>query len=293
MLIQGFNWSTKLVKGGARSKLSTMASTRFYYFCLLLVFVLYTNHLKAETGQGHAIDATKLERSSLSVSRLLIVTDAWPPYVIDGGDYPGVDAETSLAVLESLGYAAELEFVPWKRAVAMVEKGLADALLDVGYNKKREAFLIYPDEPINYSETTFFCRKCSATDWPSTEDLRKSGVAINRGYSYAGAFDNDKQIRKTEVNDFLQGFRLLETDRVGFYAVNRLVGQHVIHRHRLKGIVALDKNLNKRSPVYLAFTRTKTYQALSEQFAHALRAFKQSEAYEDILTRYGLDQRAQ
>jgi len=81
---------------------------------------------------------------------LLIVTDPWPPYAFgEGQDNPGMDAEIMLEVFKQLNIPVTFTFYPWKRCLLMVEKQMADAILDVSITPERKAFLHFPLEPVS------------------------------------------------------------------------------------------------------------------------------------------------
>ncbi len=228
--------------------------------------------------------------SAISGARPLlhIVSDDWPPYVIVDGRQQGIDVEVSRIVLEKLGYHVRIEFLPWKRAVQMVKTGEADALLDVGYNEERELYFDYPQEPINYSETTLFCKRCKLSLPAELKTISGKQVVVNRGYVYEGEFDESPLVTLVTVDDFEQGMKLISLGRADFYAVNRLVGAYTAHNLGLKDVYPISDNLSEANPIYLAFSKKREHTELAKGFSQALKAFKQSADYRVILHRYGV-----
>lgn len=243
------------------------------------------------TLRQYAIFCTLLICTSLLWARpvLQVVSDDWPPYVIVDGHLQGVDVEVTKWVLSQMGYEVRMHFVPWKRAVQMTKNGEADALLDVGYNEERENYFYYPDEPINFSATTLFCRRCDRTLPARLSTMRGKRIVINRGYSYAGDFDESPHVTLVKVDEFAQGMKLVSLGRADFYVVNRLVGAYIAHSLGLEDIYPIDENLSDANPVYLAFSRQGQHADLAQAFSKALTLFKQSPEYQLILRRYGVD----
>lgn len=60
---------------------------------------------------------------TLAVEKFTIVTDPWPPYAYSEQGKPvGTDVEVSISILEKLGIDADIELLPWKRSLALVER---------------------------------------------------------------------------------------------------------------------------------------------------------------------------
>lgn len=95
---------------------------------------------------------------------LRIVSEAWPPYVYEeNGVLRGLDYEATQLVLQRLGVAAEWQLMPWKRCLLALERGQADAILDVFHTSEREASMLFPAEPLSQIEFVLFYAKPAPT----------------------------------------------------------------------------------------------------------------------------------
>ncbi len=224
-----------------------------------------------------------------SPQRLLIVSDTWPPYVTGNPVRPGFDVEAATSVLQSMGYEVTFKLVPWKRAMKMVEKGLADGLLDASPNEERDRTFYIPKEPMSFSVSTLFCQSCD-TSLPITNDLLKGKrLIVNRGYNYVGTLEEDPDIEQLPVDSFAQGFAALTAGRADFYIVNRYVGLHALKQLGITGVRPMEGYVAEPSPVYLLFSRQPRLMSLPPLFSEALSAFKKSSQYQEILRKYGLE----
>ncbi|MCL6415957.1 transporter substrate-binding domain-containing protein [Aestuariirhabdus sp. Z084] len=222
------------------------------------------------------------------ISTVTIVSDIWAPYVTNNPKTPGIDVETALAVFELMGIKVEYRTVPWKRAQQMVISGRADALLDASKNPKRLTQYWFPDEPMGYSVSTLFCFKCNVNTPISSELFTNKKLIINRGYSYASELVDDSSIQKLTVNSIESGIELLQQGRAGYYLLNRHVGLYRLKQLGITDIEPLQANTNSPAPLYLAFSRKSDLKTLSENFSNALKEFKKTQSYRDILYRYGI-----
>ena len=114
---------------------------------------------------GLGVLAIGLSLQAPASTRLEIVTEAWPPLVEQRADGPsGLLWETAHGALACLGIAADLEFVPWKRALSDVARGQKEAILGIGYTPERSRVYQFPSEPLLNSETVAFYRTDRSLD---------------------------------------------------------------------------------------------------------------------------------
>ncbi|OZG72253.1 hypothetical protein BTA51_16050 [Hahella sp. CCB-MM4] len=223
-----------------------------------------------------------------SPQRLLIVSDTWPPYVTGNPVRPGFDVEAATQVLQSMGYDVTFKLVPWKRAMKMVEKGLADGLLDASPNEERSRTFYIPQEPMSYSVSTLFCQSCDTSRPITNELLKGKRLIVNRGYNYVGTLEEDPDIEQLPVDSFEQGFAALNAGRADYYIVNRYVGLHALKQLGIDGVKVMQGHVAEPSPVYLLFSRQPRLMSLPTSFSKALSDFKKSSEYQEILRKYGL-----
>ncbi|MEM7407628.1 MAG: transporter substrate-binding domain-containing protein [Pseudomonadota bacterium] len=125
--------------------------------------------------------------------------------------------------LHSQGYTIELNIVPWARALALTKAGKTDVLFPAGFNDERAKVFEYSKEPINLAQFMIYVKPESPVVWESLNSLNNLKVGAVRGWNYGEKWNNNKAIRKHEVNKISQLFKMLDAgrlDAVAGYEVN-------------------------------------------------------------------------
>lgn len=216
---------------------------------------------------------------------LRIVSEPWPPFITDDPDMPGIDVEVIEAVFQRLEQPIRFRRLPWLRAVQMTESGEADALLNVFKTAERMEKFWYPETPMGAQHTAIFCKDCNVKQLLTPTFLNDKVIIVNRGYLYSG-FANDTSIPRIVVDNFEQGFRLLERGRGDYYLVNSWVGQYTLSKLNYLDIYPINQRLPDPSPPYLAFSKATVNPALVADFNRELKVFLDSNEYLTILHRY-------
>ncbi len=86
---------------------------------------------------------------ALQAQTIKIATDKnmWYPYSYEeNGVSKGLHIDIVNQALENLGYSFVFTPLPWKRCLAMVERGKFDAIISASYKPKRAEYLYYPSD---------------------------------------------------------------------------------------------------------------------------------------------------
>ncbi|MDP8219287.1 MAG: transporter substrate-binding domain-containing protein, partial [Candidatus Theseobacter exili] len=189
---------------------------------------------------------------------LQIVTDPWPPYSFgENEDNPGMDAEIILAVFKQLNIPLTFTFYPWKRCLSMVEKQIADAILDASLTPERKAFLHFPDEPVSEDITVFFIKKDRNIPYTSLKDLELLTAGAILGYSYCDEIDQALFVKNAErVSSLKQNFRKLLAGRIDLIVEAVAVGYYTAKQMGISDQIKIIPNAYYcRGGNYLAFSR--------------------------------------
>lgn len=222
---------------------------------------------------------------------LMIVTDPWPPYAIsEDGVASGLDVEIVKAVFQTLGTSVEFQFCPWKRCLQQTKNLEADAILDVSLTPARQAILAFPDEPLSIGETTFFVLKGRTSAISGLSDLNGLKAGAMLGYNYCEEIDRMSFALQAErANSLEQLFRMLLAERVDFVIENKAAGLASVQMLGVSELIEMIPNAAYcKEGNFLAFARKPGHEQRVEQFDNALKAFKKTDAYRQILQRYGM-----
>ena len=223
-----------------------------------------------------------------AAERFTIVADSWPPYVFEEeGVTRGFDYEVARAVLAQLGYDAELQFIPWARCLWMVEHGKADAILDASATRERRQMMLFPEEKISDSSSVLFHLKGRHYRYSGLKDLTGLCVGTIRGYMYSKEIDEADWFVKEPVVDIEQNIGKLLGGRIDLFISNRHVGEYSIRKAGAADRITFIPTPVSGGDLYLAFSRNERNARLVKDFSEALKKFKNSAEFAQIMKRYG------
>ncbi|WP_165856204.1 substrate-binding periplasmic protein [Marinobacter sp. JSM 1782161] len=236
--------------------------------CLILALVVW--------GSGGTVRAEVLE----------LVTEPWPPLVEQRDGKPtGPLWTVAQAVLTRMGYEPRLRFVPWKRALDLVARNEADAVLGAGMTVERRQLFLYPAEPLAYSETVLFSDRRSSLVYEDFDSLEGLTIGLSAGYSYTRDVWSAPQFEREEVRDIRAGLNMVLLGRVDAFMVNRAVGWHEAHRLGIADQLSASVKPISEGSVYLMFAPT-TDPELVHAFDRAIRRFRGSKEYVRLMRDY-------
>ena len=147
--------------------------------------------------------------------KVIFVSDPYPPYVIDGGQRKGYVTDMVLLVFKKAGFDAEYKNVPFKRALAEIERGNFTGLLAL--SPGRENYL-FTENSMGYFKNQFFVRADSTWKWDGRSSLEKVVFGGVWGYRF------DKEFIDPHVEKFKS-----DPERVQL-----IVGQDALQRNVVK-----------------------------------------------------------
>lgn len=221
--------------------------------------------------------------------KLRIVYTQWYPYTYTDETARGFEIETVRAVMDKMGIKVVFEQFPFKRCLKMVETGTADAVVSVLDVPGRRRYMIFPEEYISISKTSFFTRKGSKVRYRgSLEDLKDYNIGVIAGFSYGKQFDNAPYLKKEEVVDAERLVNMVLGGRCDLGIENQAVVKGVAKK------LGVEKSLRFLNPpvhsqkLFVGFSKGVRLEALASEFSEALREFKKTDQYRAILRKYGI-----
>jgi len=229
-----------------------------------------------------------LAANSFGKEKFLVVTEEWPPYVIDlKTGASGFDYDVVKTVVEKMGYELDFKFVPWKRCIAMIQNKEADAILDVSVNDERKAYMYFPTEVLSESNTVLFYKKEKNLKYDKIDDLKGLTIGTSLGYSYSDEFNKSTLFKKDEVKDHEANFKKLMIDRIDAFVVNKNVGLFTAKEMGILNDLSYSKQSVSGGDNHLGFSKKAGHDKLVELFSKTLKEFKKTKEYKDILAKYG------
>lgn len=223
---------------------------------------------------------------------LHLVTLDFPPleFVNDTGKVDGAAVTVVREVLETLGYDAEVQLLPWARSLSLVREGRADAIFTAYRNAERALFLDYSAEVLIPQVVSLYTRVGKGRKYTGDFNaLKGKMIGTVSTISYGKAFDearNTGVIRTERVESLDLNFKKLMAGRVDYVISNRYSAQVEIERLKLEKEVTELLPPVEVTPSYIAFTKKGRFPALKDEFDKAFRAYVKSGRYQKVLEQY-------
>jgi len=234
-----------------------------------------------------------------NATTLTLVTLDHPPVEFEK-DGKGVGRNVDIAVecLRRMGFKSQVRIIPWKRALIMVETGVADAIIDAAYTPERADFLLYPDEPIYIEEWYAFKQKGKPVSFDrDLGNLKEYVLGISRGFEYGGLIQeaiNNKRFKKIqEVVNNEMNIKKLVKDRFDVFIGVKVTVFYQLKQLGYAGAVDLvpmtetgKPYLLSASKTYVAFSKKTMTPEIARLFSHTLKIMKTDGSVEQINRQY-------
>ncbi|MBB4287183.1 substrate-binding periplasmic protein [Roseospira goensis] len=231
--------------------------------------------------------------ASAQTASVSFATDEWPPYeYTQDGEVTGLSTDVIRAVMAEMGVTIDsIDAVPWTRAIKLINAGRVAGVYSGAYNEKRAAILLYPETPLVESSWAVFVRAADrdATPFASWDDLKTGIVGVVRGYAYDPEFDAfyKENAEFAEADDNETNFKKLMAGRVDYVVCDLINGLHIMKQQGIQDQVHayIDKPIAETE--YFAFFSPQVVDdAFVTRFDETLKAFRETDAYTDILDSY-------
>jgi polar amino acid transport system substrate-binding protein len=231
-------------------------------------------------------------------TNLLIVRPdgSWPPWemVVDG-ELAGVHIELVQEIARKLNLSVTIKSYPWNRAIRMLEDGKVDAGTYMSKTKEREQFsYFYEGNILSRSPIGFFTLKKyeNAVHFSGNlKSLQSYIIGACRGFSYGEEFDQATYlIKDAGAEDEKALLRKMDAGRFKI-AIGYI--NDITYSAKELGIseqlVFLHPQLSEEHAVYLAFSKARQHEQLAKEFSDAMKAFKATPQYHELLKKYGVE----
>ncbi len=215
-----------------------------------------------------------------------IATESWDLYTNTDGT--GLFLDITRAIYQPRGIQVEIEFVPYKRALHLLENRKADAMYGT-YSTEKEGkpYLYTPRMPIDKERTVAIFSGARNGSWSGQASLKNAQLAWVRGYDY------HENLEVTvddffEVVDSEQGLNMLQAGRFDYFLDHSGALQDTISRvgfdtsaYRIETVI--EEN------VYMAFANTDKGRQLADIYDSGLAQLRESGELRKIFARYELE----
>lgn len=197
---------------------------------------------------------------ALAAPRLRMVNTVYPPFVNEPGSElgEGLDVEIAHEALRRAGYAMDLELVPWRRVLMMLETGQADFTTTISRRDDRNRYLDWSPAYRLGANYRFYGRRDEQRELRALADLKDCALGVVAGFHYPPPILDVPGVRQVPGRDVGMLVQMLLARRSDYIVATATAGAWEI---RTRG---LDAMLQRQpyeyfsdSPNYLAFARQR------------------------------------
>jgi polar amino acid transport system substrate-binding protein len=215
-----------------------------------------------------------------------LATLEYPPYSSQSLPGGGSIVELTVRAFATQGYRPQIDFLPWARVRAELQKGTYQGALALWPQEIREENLT-ASRPLFYSQLGLFVRQREPVHFLSLQDLRGQRVGIVRGYGYPPRILTSGIITEEAIDD-LSNLRKLAARRFDLVLLERIVGEHLVASDaELRGRLVWQEPALERIPLMVGFIAPRPGQpGWAAVFERGLRELHASGEYMKILKRH-------
>lgn len=205
-------------------------------------------------------------------NNILIATLEYPPFIYsDGGQVKGPIVDKVRNIFGKLGINVTIKILPIARGLLSVKNGEFDAYFSLKKTQEREQELLFTRTPLIQQPFVFFVKKNSKILWNGNiNDIKKYKIGVVSKTSYGMIFDDYVKRGLIDNIDEAKSFELnikkLIAGRIDLVINSHDVGNYLIKKFNSENeVVALYPPV-KIINSYLAFTKSRDYSSLADQF---------------------------
>lgn len=161
-------------------------------------------------------------------TKIILGTSEWGPYFASTLKNNGPLAEVVTAAFKKSGYAVEIKFMDWNRAVALSAKGKIDGLLGC-YHSEERAKVLELSEPFGEATVVLFAKKGSNISFNGIKDLKPYKIGTMRGNKVTDEFDSAAYLKKESADKIETNIKKLLAGRIDLFVESKFVAQDMIN----------------------------------------------------------------
>lgn len=214
-----------------------------------------------------------------------IATGHWPPYLDEARPDKGFLAQIIQESFANEGIEVDFTFLPWSRALAMVdpEHYQASAVWSCTESRKREFLYSAPILPYQY---VFYHRTEDVFDWASFADLSGWTIGLTQDYSYGETLSGAVQsgIVNTDVTTSdIANFKKLLIKRIDLFPMDPVVGEAMIRNRFASQASRLSFHPKPLRKAFYHLLFDKESADLRQAFNNGFEKLRESGRYKTII----------
>lgn len=212
---------------------------------------------------------------------LKVVSLPWSPFIYEeNGVNKGIAVDIMDIALKNLDINYDLKFIPWSRALKLVETGEADAILAATHKEDRESYLDYTEEQLAYGRNevipeayllkldyNLFLKRSNLgrLNFESIEQiiLDSYTIGVNQDFSYTPKINAAKWNTIVHFSE-QESFRALMDDEMDFFLASKEVGLELLEEMGLSDEITYINTPLDSAYIFLVFSKNSKFPDLNE-----------------------------
>ncbi len=217
------------------------------------------------------------------------LSTGYPPYYYkENGEFTGICVDIVKKVAGIMGLEIQFREYPWKRLLTTAEKGQIDMIMPLYRTVKREKYLYFDNLEIARETNSFFVKRGSNIKFDGNfNTLREHKLGVIAEYSYGKNFDSYTGFNTVVTQNEQHLMDMFQHARFEVGIGNERVILYYAKQHNLADQLEFLKPHVTDDMLYLGFAKKRENGELHINFSAALQEFKQTKAYQDLLSSYG------
>lgn len=215
--------------------------------------------------------------------------DDWYPYTAWRNErIEGMSADIVRAAFAASNASVELAPYPYSRCMELARSGSLAGCFNTTPDANIRAEFLLPQEVL-FSDDILLWGRADAEAIDDLGAIDGKRVAVTIGYTYGEYFDNYADIQRIAVRRDINGFLMLQRDRVDYVIAFRGTTEALLRDH--SELVGQFKALARvhRPQLYLTFSRHHPQaEALLHDFDAGMQQIRQDGTYQRILANWQL-----
>ncbi len=200
----------------------------------------------------------------------------WPPYTSEGLPDQGASVAVARQAFAAMGYKLEVEFFPWKRAVALAQNdpGFVGYFPEY-YAAETEKTFTFSD-PMGDSPLGFAERADKQHSWSTLDDLKP--LRIGTVYGYVNTEDFDAMVasgalKADAANSDDKNLQKLNAGRIDLAVIDQNVMNHLLKFQfpDMKDSIVFNAKPLEVKKLYICFRKSESGDAAAKVFNEGLK----------------------
>ncbi|SEF52741.1 methyl-accepting chemotaxis protein [Caloramator fervidus] len=221
---------------------------------------------------------------------LVVVSEEYPPFVIEDEQKPGIDIEILKEIFEKRhNIKLNIFYAPFEMCLNLIKEGYADIISTLSFTNERQTYINFSNPYRDENKFIILKSKNSNIYFRNYDDLKNKTIGLIFGYTYPNKILKDPSIKKDFSQKLEVLFEKLENNQIDAIFINDYIGNYVIKAYKLQNKLEIANFIytsEEKFDARIGFTKKKDLSKLIDIFNTELNKLKQEGKIKNIESKY-------